>query len=76
MARGKQLDARGEVPEASSAPSFVLPKRDGALRGIREMLAVNPVMGPGSMSIPVVSIPGSPEFGRQPSFSYALAARK
>lgn len=40
-------------PPANSPPSISLPKRGGAIRGIGEKFAANPVTGTGSLSVPI-----------------------
>jgi RHS repeat-associated protein len=54
----------------SSIPSINLPKGGGAIRGIGEKFAANPVTGTGSMSVPVATSPGRSGFGPQLSLSY------
>ena len=46
------------------APSISLPKGGGAIRGIGEKFAANPVTGTGSMSVPIATSPGRSGFGR------------
>lgn len=53
-----------------SAPTISLPKGGGAIRGIGEKFAANPVTGTGSMSVPIVTSPGRSGFGPQLSLSY------
>lgn len=53
-----------------AAPSIALPKGGGAIRGIGEKFAANPVTGTGSMSVPVATSPGRSGFGPQLSLSY------
>ena len=53
-----------------SAPSVTLPKGGGAIRGIGEKFAANPVTGTGSMSVPIATSPGRSGFGPQLSVSY------
>ena len=53
-----------------SAPSISLPKGGGAIRGIGEKFAANPVTGTGSMSVPIATSPGRSGFGPQLSLSY------
>jgi RHS repeat-associated protein len=55
-------------------PSLSLPKGGGAIRGIGEKLAANPVTGTGSMSVPIASSPGRSGFGLQLSLSYDSGA--
>ncbi len=53
-----------------SPPSISLPKGGGAIRGIGEKFAANPVTGTGSLSVPVATSPGRSGFGPQLSLSY------
>lgn len=52
------------------APQVSLPKGGGAIRGMGEKFAANPVTGTGSMSIPIATSPGRGGFGPQLSLSY------
>ncbi len=54
----------------TTPPSVSLPKGGGAVRGIGEKFAANPVTGTGSMSVPVATSPGRSGFGPQLSLSY------
>ena len=56
------------------APQVALPKGGGAIRGIGEKFAANPVTGPGSMSIPFAVSLGRNGFGPQLSVSYDSGA--
>ncbi|BCL79065.1 SpvB and TcdB_toxin_midC domain-containing protein [Ktedonobacteria bacterium brp13] len=51
-------------------PSLSLPKGGGALHGIGEKFAANPVTGTGSMTVPIATSPGRSGFGPQISLSY------
>jgi RHS repeat-associated protein len=51
-------------------PSISLPKGGGAIRGIGEKFAANPVTGTGSMTVPIPTSPGRSGFGPQLSLSY------
>jgi hypothetical protein len=53
-----------------SLPSIILPKGGGAIRGIGEKFAANPVTGTGSMTVPLATSPGRSGFGPQLSLSY------
>jgi hypothetical protein len=66
----------GQAPENSpfAAPQISLPKGGGALRGIGEKFAANPVTGTGSMSVPIATSPGRSGFGPQLSLSYDSGA--
>jgi hypothetical protein len=55
-------------------PSIALPKGGGAIRGIGEKFAANPVTGTGSMTIPIATSPGRSGFGPQLSLSYDSGA--
>lgn len=56
------------------APSISLPKGGGAIRGIGEKFAANPVTGTGSMSVPIATSPSRGGFGPQLSLSYDSGA--
>jgi hypothetical protein len=47
-----------------------LPKGGGAIRGIGEKFAANPVTGTGSMAVPIATSPGRSGFGPQLALSY------
>ena len=55
-------------------PTISLPKGGGAIRGIGEKLAANPVTGTGSLSVPIYTSPGRSGFGPQLSLSYDSGA--
>jgi RHS repeat-associated protein len=55
---------------ATPLPSLTLPKGGGAIRGIGEKFAANPVTGVGSLTVPVYTSPGRSGFGPQFSLSY------
>ena len=57
-----------------NVPSISLPKGGGAMRGIGEKFAANPVTGTGSMSVPIATSPGRTGFGPQLSLSYDSGA--
>jgi RHS repeat-associated protein len=59
---------------AISPPSVSLPKGGGAIRGMGEKFAANPVTGTGSMSVPIATSPGRSGFGPQLSLSYDSGA--
>src|SRR5207248_1359316 len=56
------------------APSISLPKGGGAIRGMGEKFAANPVTGTGSMSVPIATSLGRSGFGPQLSLSYDSGA--
>src|SRR2546423_3275020 len=51
-------------------PTISLPKGGGAIRGIGEKFAANPVTGTGSLTVPIALSPGRSGFGPQLSMSY------
>jgi hypothetical protein len=51
-----------------------LPKGGGAIRGIGEKFAANPVTGTGSMTVPIATSPGRAGFGPQLSLAYDSGA--
>jgi Salmonella virulence plasmid 65kDa B protein len=51
-------------------PAIALPKGGGAIRGIGEKFAANPVNGTGSLSVPLATSPGRSGFGPQLSLNY------
>src|SRR5690242_21488988 len=55
---------------SNQAPVLSLPKGGGAIRGIGEKFAANPVTGTGSMTVPIATSPGRSGFGPQLSLSY------
>ena len=65
-----QSDSSPESQSGIEIPSISLPKGGGAIRGIGEKFAANPVTGTGSMSIPIATSPGRGNFGPQLSLSY------
>ena len=69
--------AKGSAADQSSAPalpSISLAKGGGAIRGIGEKFAANPVTGTGSMTVPIATSPGRSGFGPQLSLSYDSGA--
>ncbi|WP_373509214.1 SpvB/TcaC N-terminal domain-containing protein, partial [Thiocapsa sp.] len=56
------------------APAVTLPKGGGAIRGMGEKFAANPVTGTGSMSVPIATSPGRSGFGPQLSLTYDSGA--
>lgn len=61
-------------PTQVRAPTISLPKGGGAIRGMGEKFAANPVTGTGSMSVPIATSPGRSGFGPQLSLSYDSGA--
>jgi len=54
----------------TKAPSIALPKGGGAIRGIGEKFAANPVTGTGSMTVPIATSQSRSGFGPQLSLAY------
>jgi RHS repeat-associated protein len=67
--RESQESATSDPPRII-APTITLPKGGGAIRGIGEKFAANPVTGTGSMTLPIAVSPGRSGFGPQLSLSY------
>src|SRR5689334_20780849 len=59
---------------AVQPPAVALPKGGGAIRGIGEKFAANPVTGTGSMTVPIFTSPGRSGFGPQLSLGYDSGA--
>jgi hypothetical protein len=70
---GKNGDG-GPGNTSLSAPVISLPKGGGAIRGIGEKFAANPVTGTGSMAVPIATSPGRSGFGPQLSLTYDSGA--
>src|SRR4051812_19867730 len=73
----RQSDGEAAAPEPKgpfAAPTISLPKGGGAIRGMGEKIAANPVTGTGSMSVPIATSPGRSGFGPQLSLSYDSGA--
>src|SRR5579871_5706723 len=75
IASGAQQDERSDSnANQARTPSISLPKGGGAIRGIGEKFAANPVTGTGSMNVPIVTSPSRGGFGPQLSLSYDSGA--
>lgn len=59
---------------SQSAPTITLPKGGGAIRGMGEKFAANPVTGTGSITVPIATSPGRAGFGPQLILSYDSGA--
>ena len=53
-----------------TAPAITMPKGGGAIRGIGEKFAVNPVTGTGSLALPLPTSPGRSGFGPELALAY------
>ena len=69
-----QTQSSAEQKNSVTAPAITLPKGGGAIRGMGEKFAANPVTGTGSMSVPIAASPGRSGFGPQLSLSYDSGA--
>jgi RHS repeat-associated protein len=74
MASADKATSRSEGEQRLAAPSISLPKGGGAIRGIGEKFAANPVTGTGSMTVPLAASPGRAGFGPQLALSYNSGA--
>ena len=74
MALPEKAMTRPDSQQKLAAPSISLPKGGGAIRGIGEKFAANPVTGTGSMTVPIATSPGRSGFGPQLSLSYDSGA--
>src|SRR6476620_8700998 len=71
----EQENGMGVAPSSPFAvPQVSLPKGGGAIRGIGEKFAANPVTGTGSMTVPIAASTGRSGFGPQLSLSYDSGA--
>ena len=68
---GKPKTSETEAAAPRDGPPAVsLPKGGGAIQGIGEKFAANPVTGTGSMTVPIATSPGRAGFGPQLALSY------
>jgi hypothetical protein len=58
----------------SPPPAVSLPKGRGAIKGMGEKFDANPVMGTGSISVPIATTPSRSGLGPQLSLSYDSGA--
>jgi Salmonella virulence plasmid 65kDa B protein len=70
---GDQQETRSDKTPFSS-PILSLPKGGGAIRGMGEKFAANPVSGTGLMSVPIATSPGRSGFGPSLSLAYDSGA--
>ncbi|MFZ0750076.1 MAG: SpvB/TcaC N-terminal domain-containing protein, partial [Pyrinomonadaceae bacterium] len=70
MIKPTQTAPPSDGANVSGPPTISLPKGGGAVRGIGEKFAANPVTGTGSTSVPIYVSPGRSGFGPQLSLSY------
>lgn len=69
-ARGGSTGGSQSSSGGSSIPAISLPKGGGAIRGIGEKFAANPVTGTGTLTVPLATSPGRSGFDPQLSLSY------
>src|SRR5215472_2870552 len=74
MGSPKAAPTQSRAEQKQVPPSISLPKGGGAIRGIGEKFAANPVTGTGLMSVPLATSPGRSGFGPQVSLSYDSGA--
>lgn len=74
MASTQTTRTQSEGEQRLAAPSISMPKGGGAIRGVGEKFAANPVTGTGSMSLRLATSPGRSGFGPQLSLSYDSGA--
>lgn len=74
IAPSETIKTRSDGEQKPTAPSISLPKGGGAIRGMGEKFAANPVTGMGSMNVPIATSPGRSGFGPQLSLSYDSGA--
>src|SRR5208337_936026 len=60
----------GKAGDGAQPPVLSLPKGGGAIRGVGEKFAANPVTGTASLTVPIFTSPGRSGFGPQLSLSY------
>ena len=68
-ARPAPVEGAGAAP-TGPLPAITLPKGGGAIRGMGEKFAANPVTGTGSLTVPIPTSPGRSGFGPELSLSY------
>jgi RHS repeat-associated protein len=69
--KGGQSSVSGTTNrDVASSPALSLPKGGGAIRGIGEKFAANPVTGTGSLTLPIFASPGRSGFSPQFALSY------
>jgi RHS repeat-associated protein len=64
----------GPATRPTALPGVTLPKGGGALRGIGEKFAANPVTGTGAMTVPIATSPGRSGIGPELGLAYDSGA--
>ncbi|MFF0559420.1 SpvB/TcaC N-terminal domain-containing protein [Streptomyces sp. NPDC004266] len=62
------------APAPPSPPTVSLPKGGGAIKGIGEKFAADPVTGAGALTVPVAATPGRSGCGPDPALGYDSGA--
>jgi Salmonella virulence plasmid 65kDa B protein len=70
---GEKRESSGDGGQVR-APAITLPKGGGAIRGMGEKFAANPVTGTGTMSVPITTSPRRSGFGPELALSYDSGA--
>ena len=70
----QQSGDKAERQQPLAVPAITLPKGGGAIRGIGEKFAANPVTGTGSLTVPIATSPGYSGFGLKLALSYNSGA--
>jgi RHS repeat-associated protein len=70
----QSTDGKKDDSYFAAPPAISLPKGGGAIKGMGEKFAANPVTGTGSMTVPIATTPGRSGFGPQLSASYDSGA--
>jgi hypothetical protein len=68
--RGGPANFSSQQTSPFTPPQISLPKGGGAIRGIDEKFAANPVTGTGALTVPIAISPGRSGFGPQLSLTY------
>ena len=72
--RDDQDGSKSDGHANGGLPAISLPKGGGAIRGMGEKFAANPVTGTGSMTVPIAVTPGRAGFSPQLTLSYDSGA--
>ncbi len=70
MALQEKSAAKSKAQQPLAAPTLSLPKGGGAISGMGEKFAANPVTGTASLSVPIPTSPGRSGFGPALALSY------
>lgn len=70
LIKDRSTSEQASPASAFTPPQISLPKGGGAVRGIGEKFAANPVTGTGSLSVPIYASPGRSSFGPKLNLAY------